>query len=277
MDTTPILVLGATGSTGRRVVARLKARGHAVRGASRHGDVRFDWADADTWRPALTGARSMYLMAPHELPIDPAFVREAVDQGVRRLVLLSSRGIEAMRDERLLAAEATVKASGAAWTIVRPDWFNQNFDEGFFRPAVEAGELALPVGDLAQAFVDADDIAAVAATALTEDGHEGQTYELTGPRALTFGEALDLIGRASGRSLTFRGSPDDYRAQQAALGMPADQTEEEVAAFQRLVESAQPTDARPPAARTTTAVADVTGREPVDFADYAARTWSTDR
>ena len=116
--------------------------------------------------------------------MDPSLVRLAVEQGVRHIVLLSSRGIEAMGDERLLAAERTVRESGADWTIVRPDWFNQNFDEGFFRPAVLAGELALPLGDLRQAIVDADDIAAVAAAALTEDGHAGQRYELTGPRAV---------------------------------------------------------------------------------------------
>lgn len=129
-------------------------------------------------------------MAPHELPVDPAFVRYAVEQGVRHIVLLSSRSIEAMGDERLLAAERTVRESGADWTIVRADWFNQNFDEGFFRPAVLAGELALPLAELRQGFVDADDIAAVAAAALTEDGHAGQRHELTGPRALSFAEAL---------------------------------------------------------------------------------------
>jgi uncharacterized protein YbjT (DUF2867 family) len=106
-----------------------------------------------------------------------------------------------MGDERLMAAERTVRKSGADWTIVRPSWFNQNFDEGVFRAAVMAGELAVPLGDLRQAFVDADDIAAVAAAALTEDGHAGQSYELTGPRALSFAEALEIVaGRRAGRS-----------------------------------------------------------------------------
>ncbi|RKT51889.1 SDR family oxidoreductase [Saccharothrix australiensis] len=268
MSEKPILVLGATGTTGRRVAARLAALGHAVRPASRRGAVRFDWAEPDTWRPALSGVGGVYLMAPHELPIDPAFVREAVGQGVRRLVLLSSRGIEEMGDERLLAAEAVVRDSGVDWTVLRADWFAQNFDEGFFRPAVEAGELAVPVGDDAQGFVDADDIAAVAVAALTEDGHAGQVYEPTGPRALTFGEALDLIGRALGRRLVFHGSAEAYRAQQAALGFPAEQTEAEVAAFHRLV-----TERPPTTTPTTDHVAKVTGREPIDFADYVTRAW----
>jgi hypothetical protein len=99
----------------------------------------------------VAGTARMYLMAPDELPVDPSFVRCAVEQGVRHIVLLSGRGIETMGDDRLMAAERTVRESGADWTIVRPDWFNQNFDEGFFLPAVLAGELALPLGDLRQA------------------------------------------------------------------------------------------------------------------------------
>jgi uncharacterized protein YbjT (DUF2867 family) len=262
MEQQPILVLGATGTTGRRVAGRLRAAGFAVRAASRRGEVRFDWSDPGSWEPAVAGTARMYLMAPHELPVDPSFVRCAVEAGVRHIVLLSSRGIEAMGDERLMAAERTVRESGADWTIVRPDWFNQNFDEGFFRPAVLAGELALPLGDLRQAFVDADDIAAVAAAALTEDGHAGQRYELTGPRALSFGEALEIIGRASGRSVRFRGTAEDYLAAQAALGAPVEQTQQEVEAFARLREAG---DARP-----TGVVRRVTGREPKDFERYAA-------
>jgi uncharacterized protein YbjT (DUF2867 family) len=210
----------------------------------------------------VAGTARMYLMAPHELPVDPSFVRSAVAQGVRHIVLLSSRSIEAMGDERLLAAEGTVRESGADWTILRPDWFNQNFDEGFFRPAVLAGELTLPLGDLRQAFVDADDIAAVAAAALTEDGHAGRRYELTGPRALSFAEALEVIGRASGRSVRFRGMAEDYLAVQTALGAPAEQAQQEVEAFAGLRELG---DGRP-----NGVVRQVTGREPKDFGRYVA-------
>lgn len=176
-----ILVLGATGTTGRRLTRRLRAAGVAVRAASRHGETRFDWSDPTTWDAAVTGVTRIYLMAPHELPIDPRFVRRAVEHGVRHIALLSSRGIEAMGDERLMAAERAVRGSGVDWTILRPDWFDQNFDEGFLQPAVMAGGFALPVGETGFAHVDADDIAAVAAAVLTTDGHAGQSYELTGP------------------------------------------------------------------------------------------------
>lgn len=259
----PILILGASGTTGRRVTGLLRAAGHPVRAASRHGEVRFDWTEPDTWKPAVVGASSVYLMAPHELPFDPAFVTSAVEHGVAHIVLLSSMGIEAMGDERLMAAERIVRASGADWTILRPNWFNQNFDEGFLREAVMAGELALPLGEHRQAFVDADDIAAVAVAALTTGGHTGQSYELTGPRALSFAEALTVIGRAAGRDVRFRGATDAYLAAQAALGRTRDDVLPEVEAFAALRDQGddEPNDV----------VRQVTGREAKAFEDYVAQ------
>ncbi len=257
-----VVVLGATGTTGRRVSARLRAAGHTVRAASRHGEIRFDWADPATWDGAVRGADSLYLMAPDGQPVEPGFVARAVAAGVRRVVLLSSRSIDVMGDERLLAAERTVRGSGVPWTIVRADWFDQNFDEGFFRPAVLAGEVVLPLGDVRQAFVDAEDIAAVAAAALVEEGHEGRTYEVTGPSALTFAEAVSAVAAAAGRPVRYLGGDDDYRAAQRAFGAPPEQTEAEIAAFAALRAQG---DGRP-----TDAVTRVTGREPRAFAAYAA-------
>ncbi|WP_188192510.1 NAD(P)H-binding protein [Nonomuraea sp. SYSU D8015] len=252
-----ILVLGATGSTGRRLTGLLRATGHVVRAASRAGETRFDWSVPATWEPAVAGVSSVYVMAPDGTPIDPAFVSLAVERGVRRLVLLSSGGIEAMGDERLMAAERTVRDSGAEWTILRPSWFDQNFDEGFFQPAVMAGEVVMPVGEVRQAFVDAGDIAAVAAAALTRDGHAGQTYEVTGPRSLTFDEAVEIIGRAAGREVRYRGSDEDYLA---AMSF-SEQAMAEVKAFAALrALGDQP---------VSDVVHRVTGRPPKPFETYA--------
>lgn len=207
MTQQPILVLGATGTTGRRVAALLRASGRSVRGASRKSEVPFDWSSPQTWEAALSGVSQMYLMVPDGVPVDPSFVRQAVSSGVRQIVLLSSMAIETMGDTRLMDAEETVRSSGADWTIPRANWFDQNFDEGFLRDAVMAGEVALPLGDLRQAFVDAGDVAAMAFTALTQDGHSGQTYDVMGPRALSFGEAVEIISEAAGRPVRFDGGP----------------------------------------------------------------------
>ncbi|MFI7704370.1 SDR family oxidoreductase [Nonomuraea sp. NPDC049480] len=252
-----ILVLGATGSTGRRVAALLRATGHAVRAASRTSETRFDWSVPGTWEPAVAGVSGIYVMAPDGTPIDPAFVSLAVERGVRRLVLLSSGGIETMGDERLMAAERTVRDSGAEWTILRPSWFDQNFDEGFFQPAIMAGEVVVPLGEARQAFVDAGDIAAVAAAALTRDGHAGQVYEVTGPRSLTFGEAVDIIGRAAGHEVRYRGNDEDYLT---AMGF-SEQAMAEAKAFAALRDLGDE--------QVSDVVHRVTGRPPKPFETYA--------
>ena len=122
--------------------------------------------------------------------------RLAVKSGVRRLVLLSGRG-----EEGALLGEQAVRESGAEWTVVRSTWFSQNFSDGFFRDQVLQGDVALPAGEVREPFIDADDIADVAVAALSDDGHVGQVYELTGPRLLTFAEAIGEIARATGRNI----------------------------------------------------------------------------
>src|SRR4051794_11218471 len=195
-----ILVLGATGKTGRRLVTRLRARSMKVRAASRQpGDGRtlFDWDRPDTHGPALAGVDAVYLVAP-ELVEDPTsvtgpFLDRAKRAGVTRLVVLSSLGVEFPREDPASGRrklERQAMASGLTWTILRPSGFAQNFSEGFMLPGIlQADMVATATGDGAAAFVDADDIAAVAAAALTQDGHAGATYAITPPDALTFSEA----------------------------------------------------------------------------------------
>ncbi|MDW5598577.1 NAD(P)H-binding protein [Conexibacter stalactiti] len=212
------LVLGATGKTGRRVHQRLAERGVAVRAGSRAGSPPFDWEQPATWAAALDGATQVYLAYAPDLAVPgstatvEAFTRQAVEAGVRRIVLLSGRGEEAAQ-----AAERVVAQAGVEWTVVRAAWFAQNFSEGAFVEPLLAGELALPVGDVAEPFVDVDDVADVAVAALTEEGHAGRIYELTGPRLVTFAEAVAEIDRAGGPRARFQRIPLD-----AFLGGAAD-------------------------------------------------------
>lgn len=218
------LVTGGTGKTGRRVAERLQARGVPVRIGSRHGEPPFDWEDQATWAPALRGAASAYVAFFPDLAVPgapeaiAAFAETAARGGTRRLVLLSGRGEdEAQRAERALAA------SGAEWTVVRCSWFAQNFSEGQLRDPVLAGELAVPVDGVAEPFVDVDDVADVAVAALTEDGHAGRVYELTGPRLLTFADAVAEIAAASGRPVRFVPvTAEQYAAAMTAEGVPED-------------------------------------------------------
>ncbi|MCV2491366.1 NmrA family transcriptional regulator [Geodermatophilus sp. YIM 151500] len=257
-----ILVLGATGSVGRRVAGLLREAGRPVTTASPSAAVRFDWTEPATWDAAVDGATGAFVMAPDGVPVDHAFLRRAADAGVRRLVLLSSRAVEAMGDERLLAAEAAVRDAGPAWSVVRADWFDQNFDEGVFRDAVLAGEVVVPVGDVRQAFVDAGDVAAVAVAVLLGKAATGATYDVTGPEALSFGEAVGVVARAAGRPVRHLGEPDDYWRTMTGSGLDAAQVRREIEAFAALRALGDDVPTR--------TVEQLTGRAATSFADYAA-------
>ncbi|WP_326953863.1 NAD(P)H-binding protein [Amycolatopsis sp. NBC_01286] len=220
---TNTLILGGTGKTGSRVARHLKDGGHPAKVASRTGG--FDLGDATTWASALDGVTAAYVVEPDLRASGdriPRFVAQAVSAGVRRLVLLSAGGVgEAGEGHPLKAAEQAVRESGAEWTILRPDWFAQNFGEGPWLPEILAGTLSLPTGDGRTPFVDAGDIAEVAASALTGSRHDGRTYQLTGPRALGFGEAVDLIGQATGRVVRHVDvAPEVHIGQLVANGVP---------------------------------------------------------
>ncbi|ANP52992.1 uncharacterized protein YbjT (DUF2867 family) [Streptomyces griseochromogenes] len=224
-----ILVLGGTGKTGRRIARRLRAAGRPVRTVSRtSGDTPLDLDDPTSWGPALDGVTAAYLVEPDlRMSTDrqariPRFVNEAVTMGVRRLVLLSApRAGE--EDHPLHTAEQAVRGSGVEWAVLRPNWFSQNFSEGPWLSGILGGTLTLPTGDGRTPFVDAEDIAAVAASALTEDRHSGQTYELTGPRAISFGEAAGLIADATGRTIRHVDvAPDAFIEHQLAAGASPD-------------------------------------------------------
>ncbi|MEU9116702.1 NAD(P)H-binding protein [Streptomyces sp. NPDC048483] len=267
MSKKEILVLGGTGKVGSRVVAQLQERGVPVRAASRSGRTRFDWDDESTWGPAVEGVDAAFVVClegrSDSSQLARAFVEFAVSKGVRRLVLLSARGVENHQD--LLVPEQSVRASGAEWTILRPSWFAQNFTElPLFTAAIEAGELALPTGDGLEPFIDAEDIAAVGVAALTEEGHAGQTYEMTGPRLLTFETAVQEIATATGREVRFVTlEPEEYTARLSALGASGDEIMLMDGLFAAIREGRQ--------AHLSDGVPRALGREPRDFGAYVER------
>ncbi len=260
--TTPVLVLGATGKTGRRVVERLEAAGVPVRPGSRAANPPFDWNDHTTWAPALEGVGSVYisyypdLAAPGAVETTGAFAALAMSMGVRRLVLLAGRG-----EDEAERAEAAVRASGADLTIIRATWFMQNFSEGDFRPQVLDGYVTLPAGDMVEPFVDADDIADVAVAALTENGHAGTLYELTGPRLLTFAEAIEEIANATGRDIEYAPvSVEEFAAAMGEQNVPAEAIEIFSFLFGEVLDGRN--------AHLTDGVQRALGREPRDFRDF---------
>jgi nucleoside-diphosphate-sugar epimerase len=124
------------------------------------------------------------------------------------MVLLSGRGEKEAR-----RCEQIVQDAGIQWTLVRSSWFCQNFSESFMLEPIQSGEVALPAGNVSESFIDAEDIADIVVAALTEDGHAGRLYEVTGPRLLTFAQALEQIAETAGRPIRFvQVSVEEYAA-----------------------------------------------------------------
>jgi len=268
--TGPILVLGATGKTGRRIAATLKAHGHDVRLGSRSATPSFDWNNEAGWDDCLSGAEAAYINYAPDLAMPgatdsiQAFVDRAKRHGVKRLVLLSGRG-----EEEAQACERIVQESGIDWTIVRASWFNQNFSEGAFVEMVQAGQITLPDVDTPEPFVDVDDIADVAVAALTEAGHAGEVYEVTGPRLLTLADVAAELGKATGRSIEYVAVPHDaFVAGVAESGAPKDVVWMLDYLFATVLDGRN--------AYLTDGVKRALGREPKDFADYAREIAATD-
>ncbi|HEV7976248.1 NAD(P)H-binding protein [Amycolatopsis sp.] len=231
----PILITGGTGKSGARVVSLLEKKGVPVRVGSRSSEPRFDWTDRDTWDVVFDGVKTVYIVPCDGEQLTRPFIHRAEDLGVERIVLLSGRGVDTpgYAGENSIAGKTHIDGEDAVhncrleWTIIRPAWFAQNFSEGFFLEAVLGGELRLPAGDGAASFVDAEDIAAVAVAALTEDGHTGQTYELSGPTAVTIGEAVAEISEAIGRPVRYVSVPnDEFVAELVAQGWTAADAED---------------------------------------------------
>lgn len=263
------LVLGATGKTGRRITQRLEAAGLPVRQGSRDANPPFDWEDRSTWDAVIDGAHAVYisfqpdLAVPGALETIQAFTDLAVKSGVRKLVLLSGRGeIEAEQAERV------VQNSRIDWTILRASWFCQNFSEAHFLEPILQGELALPVGRVAEPFVDAEDIAECAVAALTQPGHTNQLYELTGPRALTFAEAVTEIARSTHRNIEFVAVPADaYRQALEQEQLPPELIDLVLYLFTTVLDGRN--------TPVTDGVQRALGRPARDFSDYVQRTAAT--
>jgi uncharacterized protein YbjT (DUF2867 family) len=259
----PTLVTGGTGKTGRRVAERLAARGVPIRIGSRSGSPPFDWGDWETWSAALHGAESVYvsyypdLAVPGAMAAVRSFSDLAVLSGVRRLVLVSGRG-----EEEAQRAERVVQEAGVEWTIVRCAWFSQNFSENYLLEPLLSGEVVLPAGDVPEPFVDADDIADVSVAALTEDGHASEVYELTGPRLLTFAEAIAEIGEATCREIRYVPvSVEEYASALDKAGVPAEFVSLLTYLFREVLDGRN--------AHLADGVRRALGRGPRDFTDYA--------
>ena len=255
-------MLGGTGKTGSRVVDRLTKMEWPLRIGSRTAEIPFEWNNDETWKPVLQDIDSVYLSFQPDLAVEGAvaiidqFTRLAMDCGVKKIVLLSGRGEpEAERCEQI------VMDTAQDWAIIRASWFFQNFSESYLLDPILAGTVVLPVGEVTEPFIDAEDIAEVAVAALTNDSHSKQLYEVTGPRLMTFQEAVKEIAQATGREIQFQSvSISAY----ADLLKSFDVPEEYVSLLTYLFTEVM--DGR--SSKLTDGVERALGRKPTDFRSY---------
>jgi uncharacterized protein YbjT (DUF2867 family) len=282
-STKKILVTGATGKVGRRLIPRLWRRGVTVRAAGRSHlaaypglePVHFDWSDERTYAAARKGVDAMYLVpghTPHREHAERigALLEGAGDAGVERVVLLSVYGVgQAPPENPIRRIEISVESCGVPFTILRPGAMMQNFSDGLrWRPAFadgirERNEISSPGGDGVVSYVSADDIASVAAIALTEDGHAGKAYSPLGPEALTLTQVAALVSWVVGRRIEYvETDREPIREALLAAGAAPETAEHNSQLYVQSVSSGF-------LGALNDDVQSVTGGPPVSFAEFA--------
>jgi uncharacterized protein YbjT (DUF2867 family) len=273
------LVVGATGNVGGRLAQILASQGVGVKAASRQPSsyagprgadaVAFDLDRPETFGPALQGVDRAFVIARSGDAQPQAalnrFFDEAKAAGVEHVAFLTAAGVEMNEEVGLRQAERHLMASGLAYTLLRPTWFMQNFSSGFIQPMItQMGTIYLPAGDGKTSFIDAGDIAAVAAAVLTQPGHAGQAYTLTGGEALTYGEAAAIISDVTGRPLSYVAiSNDAFRQSLIDQGWPAESAGFMAGLFHAVEQGW--------AASVSPDVESVLGRKPITFQQFASQ------
>ena len=284
MKTGATLVVGSTGRVGREVARLLAEKGERVRAATRdpgrfvfHAPlepVHFDFDEPRTFGPALKGVERLFLIArPGDNNSDTAakpLIDEAKKGGIRLIVNLTAMGAEQDETFMLRVLEKHVEASGIPFVHLRPNWFMQNFDSGpIFTDIRATHAIHLPAADARLSFIDVRDVAAVASEVLTEKGHAGKAYTLTGGESLTHFDVAEKVSRAAGRRVAYVPiSEEAARAGLAARGVPSGYIERWADFFRKVRKGL--------CAPVSGDVEEVLGRPPLLFDHYAeghAKSW----
>jgi uncharacterized protein YbjT (DUF2867 family) len=274
-----ILIAGATGTNGREIARLLSAAGVPARALVRSprsaGAITLpgiepvvgDFGDPESLVAALKGVERTLLLTPFvedQAPLQAAFITAARRAGVRHIVKFSCMDADPASATTLFRqhgqGERLLETSGLAWTMLRPNSFMQNFLGS--AATIAQGALYAPLDEARVSFVDTRDIAAVAVKALTEPGHEGKTYEITGPTALTHTEIAAVLTEVLGRQVSFTSvSPGQFRESMLGFGVPAWAADSLNALYAAYREGR--------GERVTDAILRETGKSPISFEQFA--------
>jgi uncharacterized protein YbjT (DUF2867 family) len=267
-----ILILGASGNVGSALVQQLTAAGETVvRATSKKENlqadqVHYDIAQNVGLEAALEGVdRAFVLMPPgytnQDVLAAPLFAA-ARERGLKKVVFMTAMGANADPNAPMRKAEIALEQSGIPYNIIRPNWFMQNFNSFWIQGILEQGKIFLPVGDAKGSFIDARDIAAVAATLLTSDTFANRDFDLTGAESLDHHEVAAILSEVTGKTITYQEvSPEAMRSNLLAAGLPADYSEFLllILSFFKLGYSAA----------VLPTVEEITGKAPISFRQYA--------
>jgi uncharacterized protein YbjT (DUF2867 family) len=273
-----ILIIGANGNLGSEVIRQLVANGHHVRAgvrspghytapSSQVETVRFDFDDPTTFCSALDGIEKLFLISRPldlEAPSVLAPVIQAAKQaGVQQVVFISALGVDQNEEAPLRKVEKLLKGSGIGHTVLRPNFFMDNFSTGFIAPMIQGADgIFVAAEDAKTSFIAITDIAAVAVAALTEDGHTGKAYNLTGPLALDHAAIATAITKVSGRKITYQPiSETDMRHGALENGLPEPNVDY-LSVLYQVTRAGY-------LAATTSDVEQVLGRPALDFDEFA--------
>lgn len=281
-----ILVLGANGKAGAEVTNSLAKKGFKVKAGVRNlekgksletGNVHpilLDLDEPGSFRPALEGVSGVFIQVP---PMDPdghlklePFIDEAVRSGINKFVLMTAMGVDQEEESPLRNAELKIEASGKNYTILRPNWFNQNFNSIYVEMINAAGGLYLPAGDGKVSFIDTRDIGSCAAESFMTDDLNGAAVTITGPEAITHEETASLISKVAGKEIGYTPITDElFRETLAKQGFPEFGIKVLAGLFNYVRDGYTSV--------VTDGVKNITGKEPISFEQYVedySENWS---
>lgn len=266
-----ILVFGASGVVGSELVKLLKASGHPVRVTTSKpsegpSSVQVNLQTGEGIKAAFEGVDKVFILSPagyaDQYKMLSPLIQEAKRRGLKKVVLMTAMGANAVETSPFRRAEIELEKSGLKYNILRPNWFMQNFNSFWIQGILSQGKILLPAGLAKTSFIDARDISAVAARLLTTDKFDNQAFDLSGPEDLTHAEVAAKISAVSGRTVTYEDiQPSAFREGLLAAGLPADYTDFLVMIIGFLREGYS--------AGVRSSVKDILGREPGSFDAYA--------
>ena len=274
-----VLVIGATGSVGSELVTLLSRMGENVRAATRkpaaalspHGEVEFvefDFERRETFAATLDGVDRVFLIArpgdDHADRVAFPLIDEMKRAGIRHVVNLSAMGVESHDDFALRKVERYLEDSGVGFTHLRPNFFMQVFSSGPLLPDIRStGAIHIPAADAKLSYIDVRDIAAVVAATLTEQGHTGKAYTLTGGQALDHQEIARAISDAAGKTIQYEAITEEAARRSLEVAGLSPERTERLLGFYRLVRQEF-------CAPVSSDVQTVLGRVPISFAQFAS-------